>query len=325
MLVRNPRFRVWSAAAQPDGYPDRIVERFRYTGASAIRAVERGTADITANGLDQTWPPALAASLQTRYSSQLYPAPQLTILGLWLNTRLAPFNDVRVRQAFNLAVDRNRLAQINGGAVACQFLPPNVNGYSSYCPYNGPNLAKARRLVAESGTKGQPVTIWIYDIPAGHRNAAYLVSVLQSIGYKLGSSTFRTTGDSPGAPTARRASSGWGADYPSANNILLAFLCSSYTTDPKTNGTSRDLRPASGRAGRSCTVARDDQPRRGGRRLAQHRPHADRRGAVGADEGLRLDRLRRPAGRQLQVLLAVGGVGDDRRMPRPALGAVGQR
>ena len=26
-LVRNPRFRVWSTAAQPDGYPDRIVER----------------------------------------------------------------------------------------------------------------------------------------------------------------------------------------------------------------------------------------------------------------------------------------------------------
>ena len=75
VLVRNPRFRVWSTAAQPDGYPDRIVERYRYTGPSAIRAVERGTADITADGLDQTWPPALAASLQTRYSSQLYPAP----------------------------------------------------------------------------------------------------------------------------------------------------------------------------------------------------------------------------------------------------------
>ena len=239
-LVRNPRFRVWSAAAQPDGYPDRIVERFRYTGPSAVRAVERGTADITADSFDQTWPPALAASLQTRYSSQLYPAPQLTILGLWLNTRLAPFNDVRVRQAFNLAVDRNRLAQINGGEVACQFLPPNVNGYSSYCPYNGPNLTKARRLVAASGTKGQPVTIWIYDIPAGHRNAAYLVPVLQSIGYKA---RVEYVPHTPGNLTWRRdrqaGVQGWGGDYPSANNIFLAFLCSSYTTDPRNRtGTS---------------------------------------------------------------------------------------
>src|SRR5581483_10450891 len=45
VLVRNPRFRVWSAAAQPDGYPDKIVERYRFTGAQAIHAVERGTAD----------------------------------------------------------------------------------------------------------------------------------------------------------------------------------------------------------------------------------------------------------------------------------------
>jgi peptide/nickel transport system substrate-binding protein len=235
MLVRNPRFRVWSAAAQPDGYPDRIIERFRYTGPSAIRAVKRGTADITANGFDQTWPPALAASLQKRYSSQLYPAPQLSILGLWLNTRLAPFNDVRVRRAFNLAVDRSRLAQINGGEAACQFLPPNVNGYSSYCPYNGPNLTKARRLVAESGTRGQPVTIWIYDIPAGHRNATYLVSVLQSTGYTARVEYVPHDGRLTWRPDRQAGVQGWGGDYPSANNIFPAFLCSSYTTNPRTN------------------------------------------------------------------------------------------
>ena len=235
VLVRNPRFRVWSAAAQPDGYPDRIIERFRYTGPSAIRAVKRGTADITANGFDQTWPPALAASLQKRYSSQLYPAPQLSILGLWLNTRLAPFNDVRVRRAFNLAVDRSRLAQINGGEAACQFLPPNVNGYSSYCPYNGPNLTKARRLVAESGTRGQPVTIWIYDIPAGHRNATYLVSVLQSTGYTARVEYVPHDGRLTWRPDRQAGVQGWGGDYPSANNIFPAFLCSSYTTNPRTN------------------------------------------------------------------------------------------
>ena len=235
VLVRNPRFRVWSAAAQPDGYPDRIVERFRYTGRSAIHAVERGTADITANGFDQTWPPALAASLQTRYSSRLYPAPQLTILGLWLNTRLAPFNDVRARQAFNLAVDRNRLAQINGGGVACQYLPPNVNGYSYYCPYNGPNLTKARRLVAQSGTKGQPITIWMYDIPPGHRNAAYLLPVLQSIGYKARVEYVPHDGRPTWRPDRQAGIQGWGGDYPSASTILLGFLCSSITTDPKTN------------------------------------------------------------------------------------------
>ena len=323
VLVRNPRFHVWSAAAQPEGYPDRIVERYRYTGASAIHAVERGTADITADGLDQTWPPALAASLQTRYSSQLYAEPPLTILGLWLNTRLAPFNDVRVRQAFNLAVDRNRLARINAGEVACQYLPPNVNGYSYYCPYNGPNLAKARRLVAESGTKGQPVTIWIYDIPAGHRNGAYLVSVLQSIGYKARVEYVPHNGQPTWRPDRQAGVGGSVPDYPSANDIFLQFLCSSYTTKPATNSNPAGIcdRHLDAQVARA-QVARDDQPCRRGRRLAQHRPHADRQGAVRAVEGLPLDRLRRPAGRQLQVLLAVGGDRAGRRVPRPALGAL---
>ena len=234
-LVRNPRFHVWSVAAQPQGYPDKIVERYRYTGAQAIHAVERGTADVTTEGLDQTWPPALAASLQTRYLSQLYTAPTLSFLGLWLNTRLAPFNDVRVRQAFNLAVDRNRLARINAGAVACQYLPPNVNGYSYYCPYNGPNLAKARRLVAESGTKGQPVTIWIYNIPAGHRNGAYLVSVLQSIGYKARVKYVPHNGRPTWRPDRQAGVGGQVPDYPSAYDILSQFLCSSYTPKPATN------------------------------------------------------------------------------------------
>jgi YVTN family beta-propeller protein len=244
-LVRNPRFHVWSVAAQPDGYPDRIIERFRYTGASAIRAVEQGAADLTADGPDQTWPPALAASLQRRYSSQLYSAPELGILGLWLNTRLAPFNDVRVRQAFNLAVDRNRLVQINGGTVgaevACQYLPPDVNGYSSYCPYSGPNLAKARRLVAESGTKGQPVTIWFYDIPVGRANGAYLVSVLRSIGYNARVELVPHDGRLTWRPDRQAGVWGWGGDYPSANDVLLSFLCSSYTANPETNVNAAEL------------------------------------------------------------------------------------
>ena len=235
VLVRNPRFRGWSTEAQPDGYPDRIVERYRYTGRSAIRAVEHGTADVTAEGPDQTWPPALAASLQKRYSSQLYPEPQLWILGLWLNTKLAPFNDLRVRQALNLAVNHNRLAQINGGQVACQFLPPSVNGYRAYCPYNGPNLAKARRLVAESGTKGQPVTIWLPKVPSAPPNGAYLVSVLRSIGYNA---RFKLVPHGPPTwrPDRQAGVWGWSANLPSANDLLSGFLCSSITTNPATNG-----------------------------------------------------------------------------------------
>ena len=42
-LVRNPRFRVWSSAAQPDGYPDRVVLETGYTNNEAVARVSRRT------------------------------------------------------------------------------------------------------------------------------------------------------------------------------------------------------------------------------------------------------------------------------------------
>jgi len=244
-LVRNARFQVWSIRAQPGGYPDQIVERYRYTGATAVRAVERGKADITTDGLDQTWSPAIARSLQTRYSSQLYEAPLLTVLGLWMNTKLAPFDNVRVRQALNYAVDRHRLAQINAGDVTCQILAPNMLGFQRYCPYtatpdatgtyHGPDFARARRLVSASGTRGQRVTIWFYDIPAGRLNGAYFVSVLRRLGYKARLVTVPHNGAATWRHNRQAGVQGWGADYPTPTNMFSDFTCPSYTGQAATN------------------------------------------------------------------------------------------
>jgi peptide/nickel transport system substrate-binding protein len=245
-LVRNPRFRLWSAAAQPDGYPDQIVERFGYTGESAVRAVQTGAADLTADGLDQTWSPAVTSRLRTQYSSRVYHAPATGTVAVWLNTRLAPFNDVRVRRALNYAVDRNHLVELAGGPdvaqAGCQVLPPNSDGYRRYCPYTlepnsngvyrGPDLTKARRLVAASGTKGEPITIWFYDIPIGRRNGAYLVSVLRSLGYRAQLRTLPHKG-STWRPNRQAGVGGFVQDYPSPSSVFsTTFTCRSYDPAP---------------------------------------------------------------------------------------------
>ena len=245
-LVRNPRFHEWSAAAQPNGYPDEIVIKDGYSSVAAVRAVAQGNADFTPVGGDLS--ATRRAALRTRYAAQLHENATLSTLAVYLNTRVPPFNDVRVRRAFSYAIDRNKLVELRGGAdlsqTTCQVLPPNVAGYHRRCPYTsqpsldgtyaGPDLTKARRLIAASGTKGQTVTFhggkgFIDKNPA----TPYFLSVLRTLGYKT-----RLVLVSPKKFPALYGDArsrwqaipfGWVADYPAASAFFLPVLtCASF-------------------------------------------------------------------------------------------------
>jgi YVTN family beta-propeller protein len=192
-LVRNPYFHEWSHAAQPDGYPDRIVWRTGASTQAAVTAVERAAADYSIDP-----PPANRLNeVQTRFASQLHVEDNDVTIELGLNTGVAPFADVRVRRALNFAIDRAKLARLLGqeSHPTCQELAPYISGYERYCPYtldpnragvwSAPDLAKARALIAASGTRGTPITIWsapgyLTDFTATGR---YLVSLLDRLGY----------------------------------------------------------------------------------------------------------------------------------------------
>jgi YVTN family beta-propeller protein len=134
ILVRNPRFRQWSAQAQPDGYPGRMVVRFDIGPGQAVADVEAGKADVLLSPL-----PDSVAQLATHYTSQLHSGPLAATIALTLNTRMAPFDKLGARQAVNYAIDRNLVVALNGGPLAaqatCQILPPTMPGYQPYCPY----------------------------------------------------------------------------------------------------------------------------------------------------------------------------------------------
>jgi len=69
--VRNPYFREWSHAAQPNGNPDEIVWRFGLSPTEEVRAIEQGRADWMADAV----PGQLLAGLATRRASQLHAFP----------------------------------------------------------------------------------------------------------------------------------------------------------------------------------------------------------------------------------------------------------
>ena len=95
-------------------------------------------------------------------------------------------NNLQVRQALNYAVNREDLVKIFGGqGTPTENIVPIALGsaYKShnFYPYD---LAKAKRLVAASGTKGMAVQVWSSSTDPQPQAAQYMASVLDSLGYK---------------------------------------------------------------------------------------------------------------------------------------------
>ncbi len=241
LLKRNPYFKQWSAAAQPNGYPDEIVQSFGLTVEAQITAIQNGQADWT---LEQ--PPAdRLGELSTQNASQVHVN---TLTAFWyapMNTNLAPFNNVKARQAVNYAIDRNAAVKIFGGTKlavpSCQVLPPGFPGYKPYCPYtkqpgttwSAPDLAKAKALVKQSGTAGQKVAVLSSDDEVNKAVAVYLQSVLNQIGYNasvkpISGNIFFTYVQNTKNKVQINVQQ-WYQDYPAASDFLyILFGCESF-------------------------------------------------------------------------------------------------
>ena len=235
-LVRNPEFDEWSAAAQPDGFPDRIVWTFGMSGDEETKAIEGGRADWMADS------PTQLADIMARHARQVHVDPLFGLGYLAFNVREAPFDDPRVRRAVSFAADRGKVVSLLGGHDAarpsCQILPPGIPGYRPYCPFTtdpgptgawvGPDVARARRLVGGSHTAGMKVTVWARQSSFEETIGGYVVSLLRELGYE---STLRVESDAEferNVNDSRRgaqASVGsWIADYPSASDFFGLLL-----------------------------------------------------------------------------------------------------
>lgn len=239
-LARNRHFEVWSNAAQPQGNVDEIVYRLAVNPRKALSLVSEGRADIA-------WDVVDGEEIATRYPERA----KLTVSpGTWhmsLNNRVPPFNDLSVRRAVNYAIDRERILDFFGGPnaarITCQVLPPGFPSYEPYCPYTsdpsadgewkGPDLERARDLIAASGTKGMKVTAWFAG--PGPGMVDYFVSLLTDLGFVADFKVFgcpcapyfNTVGDS--RTRAQIAFGGWFSDYPAPSNFFEPVLtCDSF-------------------------------------------------------------------------------------------------
>lgn len=258
-LVRNPAFHIWSRDARPDGYPNELRFQLNDDPTATLAAVENGKADWAAV-IASALPARRVQALVTRYPGRLHTDPWPLSFWFFMNTQLAPFDDLRVRRALNYAIDRGKIVRFAGGRlrwrVSCQILPPGFPGYRPYCPYThsrnaagswiAPDRRKARALIAASGTRGMRVTVVTYQTVTGAplRSSRYVVSLLRKLGYR---SSLRVLSDFDAyvehveepRNRAQIGLTGWLAETLAPSEFLPRFGCAAFlpTFLPKTLAT----------------------------------------------------------------------------------------
>lgn len=101
-------------------------------------------------------PISKVAAYRERSDPQLHVNPLLSSSYLFFNTRKPPFADARVRRAFSLAIDRDRLIPLvlhESASPAHSLTRPGTGGYSPP-PAADYDPAQARRMLAEAGYPG---------------------------------------------------------------------------------------------------------------------------------------------------------------------------
>ena len=237
-----------------------------------------------------------------------------------MNTRLAPFDNVKARQAVAYAIDRKALVNLFGGpslaAPVCQILPPGFPGHEPYCPYtkdpgekwSAPDLEKAKQLVAgiRHGRAGGRRSS-SQDVTVDRNVGVYLQSVLNDLGYKASvkaiSPNIQFTYIQNTNNKVQMSVTQWYQDYPAASDFLnVLFGCGSFRegSDSSINIAGFCDAEIEQRMQEAHGAGRD---RRGRRQQAvgRHRQERHRRRAGGDPVHAQASRLRLDAPGQLPV------------------------
>ena len=237
IVVRNPNFDAAALGGNvPAGNPDMMTVDIIGDDTVALQRVISGQDDYDFHQL----PPDRLASTQQKYGDQIKVYTPANTYYFFMNTRVAPFDNLEVRQAVNFAINREALVRIYGGLAQPteNVLPPTYPQYKklSMYPYD---LAKAKKLIQESGQAGASVTVWNHDRGTDPKATAYLTDVLNSIGLKakekvINSAVYWTTIGNQ-ATKAQIGFADWFQDYPHPLDWFDVLLNGDRITDTHNN------------------------------------------------------------------------------------------
>ncbi len=220
ILTRNEDY--WGDKAKTKS----VVIKWTADASARLVELQAGTADAIDNVA-----PGDFAVVSGDSNLKLLERPATNIMYLGMQNTIAPFDNVKVRQAIAYAVDKKRIVDNfypKGSTVATQFVPTSIFGYTKEVEPFPHDVAKAKQLLTESG-----VTLPI-NVTLSYRNVvrAYLPqppivatdiqAQLKEVGInvtlnEVESSTYISQTNKGAFPFFLL---GWSADWPDATNFL---------------------------------------------------------------------------------------------------------
>lgn len=165
VFTRNDNY--WDAGKP---YVDKLVIIDMPDEAARVNALLGGQVDMIT-----TVPPSQVNVLKTNPAVQLVVAEGVRWQPFTMRVDVAPFNDVRVRQAMRLIVDRPQMIKqaLGGqGVVANDIYAPFDASYNKTLPQRVADPAQAKSLLAKAGKSGLTVGLVTADIAVGSVESA---------------------------------------------------------------------------------------------------------------------------------------------------------
>lgn len=222
-----------------DGVPylDGITFEVGQEPVVALLRLQQGEVDVPGDGI----PPAKFQEVMNDpdQAARVVEGGQLHTGYITLNVNIEPFDQLAVREAVNMAINKDRIIQvINGRAVpANQPLPPSMPGYTE--GFEGfaydPEGAKAK--LAEAGLEdGFTTQLYVMNTDPNPRIAQAIQQDLRAIGVdveirSLAQANVIEAGGAGEAPMIWSGGMAWIADFPDPSNFYGPILGCAGTGD----------------------------------------------------------------------------------------------
>ena len=249
-MERNPQFKTLTDAGASnlvEAQVDKITVTQNKSNSAQVTGIEQNTIDFMHDPPDADRLPEVKAKFGERFRME----ESINTYYFFMNTQAAPFNDLRVRQAVNYAIDPEALNRVFGGRLHAtqQILPPGMPGYEEFKLYPGPDMTKAKALIAEANPTDKDITVWTNDEPDRKRIGEYYHDLLTQLGFNatlkvIAGDVYWTTIGNQSTPDLDTGFADWFQDFPHPDDFFRPLLNGKNILPTNSNNFSKVAIPA---------------------------------------------------------------------------------